>query len=80
MTETAVLALRLAAREQGVTATQLAKEAGVTLRAAQKKLRELVGAHGVLGNMTRERQPYCPSGSPGQSPGGQSWVYYLRRH
>ncbi len=80
MTETAVLALRLAARDQGVTASQLAEESGVKIRAAQKKLHELLGDHGELGVMIREKQPYCPPGvSPGRSPGGQSWVYYLRK-
>ncbi len=81
MTETAVLALRLAAREQGATAAELAKEAGISVRAAQMKLRELLGAQGALGTMTRERQAYGPQGvSPGQSPGSQPWVYHLQRH
>ncbi len=77
MTRTAVIALRLAARKQGVTAAQLAKEAGVKVRAAQKRLFELLGNHGELGVMTREHQSY--SSPPGQSPGRPSWVYYLRK-
>ncbi len=72
MTETAVLALRLAARKQGVTAAQLAEESGVKLRAAQAKLSELLGNHGDLGVMSREQQAYV-------SPGRQPWVYFLRK-
>ncbi len=67
MTRRAVLALQLAAREQGVTAAQLAKEADIKPRAAQAILLELLGDHGNLGVMTRERiRPF----SSGRQPRG----------
>ncbi len=72
MTRTAVLALRLAARKQGVTAAQLSKEAGVKSRTAQDLLLELLGDHGDLGVMTREQhRPYLS--------GRQPWVYFLKK-
>ncbi len=72
MTRTAVLALRLAAREQGVTVAQLIKETGIKPRTAQELLLELLGDQGDLGVMTREQiRPY--------SSGRQPWVYHLKK-
>ena len=68
-----VVALQLAARAEGCTAQQLSDKAGVSLRVAQRVLRELLGDHGTLGKMTRER----PSSPAIQSPGIMPWVYRL---
>jgi ribosomal protein S25 len=62
---TTALALQLAARAEGCTAQQLSEKAGVSLRVAQRVLKELLGDHGTLGKMTRER----PSSPAVQSPG-----------
>ncbi len=68
-----ILALSLAARKQGVTAAQLAKEAGLSPRTAQELLLSLLGDHGDLGVITRERilpyqlkssQLYCVNHRP----------------
>jgi ribosomal protein S25 len=71
---TTALALQLAARSEGVSAQKLSEKANVSLRVAQRVLKELLGDHGTLGNMVRSRKESLAVQSPGLMP----WIYKLR--